>query len=85
LAGPTLIHLPLQFIVSCFGFVSKTKADDAFGTFWEPRIETSSIHFVGRHDSIVSAELSQGLIDACKPSCSASSRHRVVKTFAGGH
>lgn len=54
---------PFKFAVSCCGFQGATKY---YNGFYNPKISTPSLHVVAEFDTIVSAERSTKLADACE-------------------
>jgi predicted esterase len=59
--GP--IHPPLKFAVSYAGFGASTHA--LYRGFYEPKIATPTLHFLGSVDTVVSEERSLRLVEAC--------------------
>ncbi|EME43368.1 hypothetical protein DOTSEDRAFT_72694 [Dothistroma septosporum NZE10] len=54
---------PFKFAVSCCGFQGATKY---YNGFYNPKISTPSLHVVAEFDTMVSAERSTSLADACE-------------------
>lgn len=57
------VHPPLKFAVSYSGFGAATNA--LYQAFYQPKIQTPMLHFLGTVDTIVSEERSLRLVDAC--------------------
>ena len=57
------VHPPLKFAVSYSGFGASTNV--LYRSFYEPKISTSMLHFLGTVDTVVSEERSLRLVDAC--------------------
>ncbi len=77
LAEGEVIHPPLRFAISYSGFGAPSQRYQAF---YEPKIETPVLHFLGSLDSVVEESRSQRLIDAC-----AGKREERVVFHPGGH
>ena len=58
-----IVHPPLKFAVSYSGFGASANA--LYQAFYEPKIETPMLHFLGTVDTVVSEERSLRLVDAC--------------------
>ncbi|KAF2467198.1 dihydrofolate reductase [Lindgomyces ingoldianus] len=71
------IHPPLKFAVSYSGFAARGM--DLYKGFYEPKIKTPMLHFLGSLDAIVEEARSLALANACE-----SSDGRVVY-HPGGH
>ncbi|KAF2767918.1 hypothetical protein EJ03DRAFT_352673 [Teratosphaeria nubilosa] len=59
----SVVHPPLKFAVSYSGFGASTHA--LYRGFYEPRIATPMLHFLGSVDTVVSEERSLRLVEAC--------------------
>lgn len=57
------IQPPMKFAVSYSGFGASTNA--LYKAFYEPKISTPMLHFLGSVDTVVSEERSLRLVDAC--------------------
>ncbi|EME38810.1 hypothetical protein DOTSEDRAFT_57153 [Dothistroma septosporum NZE10] len=57
------IHPPLKFAVSYSGFGASTH--ELYHGFYEPKIQTPMLHFIGTLDTVVSEERSLNLVKAC--------------------
>ncbi|KAK4609291.1 Esterase inpF [Fulvia fulva] len=57
------IHPPLKFAVSYSGFGASTHP--LYHGFYEPKIRTPMLHFIGTVDTVVSEERSLRLVEAC--------------------
>lgn len=57
------VHPPLKFAISYSGFGASTNA--LYQAFYEPKITTPMLHFLGSVDTVVSEERSLRLVDAC--------------------
>lgn len=57
------IHPPLKFAVSYSGFGASTHP--LYRGFYEPKIQTPMLHFIGTVDTVVSEERSLRLVEAC--------------------
>ena len=71
-----LIHPPLKFVVSYSGFAATTNA--LYTPFYEPKITTPVLHFLGSVDTVVEEERSLRLVRSC------AGKERVVR-HPGGH
>jgi Serine hydrolase (FSH1) len=58
-----LIHPPLKFAVSYSGFGAST--NDLYKAFYEPKIRTPMLHFLGSVDTVVEEMRSLRLVHAC--------------------
>lgn len=58
-----VVHPPLKFAVSYSGFGASTNA--LYQAFYEPKIATPMLHFLGTVDTVVSEERSLRLVEAC--------------------
>ncbi|KAI9716133.1 MAG: hypothetical protein M1812_005561 [Candelaria pacifica] len=72
-----VIHSPLSFAISYSGFGAPS---ERYRAFYEPKIETPVLHFLGSLDSVVEESRSQQLIDAC-----VGKREERVVFHPGGH
>ncbi|KAI9882351.1 MAG: H(+)-transporting V1 sector ATPase subunit A [Watsoniomyces obsoletus] len=59
----TVIHPPLKFVVVYSGFKAM---QECYQAFYEPKIKTPVMHFLGRVDSVVEENRSLALVDACE-------------------
>lgn len=57
------VHPALKFAISYSGFGAST--NDLYQAFYEPKIATPMLHFLGSVDTVVSEERSLRLVDAC--------------------
>ena len=71
------VHPPLKFAVSYSGFGASTNA--LYQAFYEPKIKTPMLHFLGSLDTVVEEARSLRLVNACEVS-----EGRVVY-HPGGH
>jgi predicted esterase len=71
------IHPPLKFAVSYSGFAAT--GTDLYKAFYEPKISTPMLHFLGTLDAVVEEKRSLALVEACE-----NSEGRVVY-HPGGH
>lgn len=60
--GSRLIHPPLRFAVCYSGFVAPHLT---YAAFYEPRIRTPVLHFIGSLDTVVEEGRSLKLVEAC--------------------
>lgn len=58
-----LVHPPLKFAVSYSGFGASANA--LYQAFYEPKIRTPMLHFLGSVDTVVEEKRSLRLVDAC--------------------
>lgn len=58
------IHPPLKFAVSYSGFGASTNA--LYQAFYDPKIKTPMLHFLGSVDTVVEEARSLRLVDACE-------------------
>ncbi|KAF2090071.1 hypothetical protein K490DRAFT_13920, partial [Saccharata proteae CBS 121410] len=75
--GGAPVHAPLRFCVSYSGFAPT--ANPLYQAFYEPRIRTPTLHFLGSVDTVVEEKRSLALVEACERS-----EGRVVY-HPGGH
>ncbi|KAF1958936.1 dihydrofolate reductase [Byssothecium circinans] len=73
----SVIHPPLKFAVSYSGFVAG--GVDTYRGFYEPKIKTPMLHFLGTLDAVVEEKRSLALVERCEES-----EGRVVY-HPGGH
>lgn len=71
------IHPPFKFAVSYSGFAARGR--DLYKAFYEPKITTPMLHFIGTLDTVVEEARSLALVAACQES-----EGRVVY-HPGGH
>lgn len=71
------VHPPLKFAVSYSGFAAKGL--NPYHAFYEPKIKTPVLHFLGSLDTVVDESRSLALVEACEES-----EGRVVY-HPGGH
>jgi fermentation-respiration switch protein FrsA (DUF1100 family) len=72
------IHPPLKFAVSYSGFAARGK--NPYHAFYEPKIKTPVLHFLGTQDVVVEEARSLALVQACEHS-----GERYVVYHPGGH
>lgn len=72
------IHPPLKFAVSYSGFAARGK--NPYHAFYEPKIKTPVLHFLGSQDVVVEEARSLALVEACERS-----DDRFVVYHPGGH
>lgn len=77
------VHAPLKFAVSYSGFGARNNA--LYQAFYEPKIETPMLHFIGSMDTVVSEERSLRLVDACVDGRGEVGRVPKVAYHPGGH
>lgn len=70
-------HPPLKFAVSYSGFAATGR--NPYGAFYDPKIKTPMLHFLGSLDTVVEESRSLALVEACEES-----EGRVVY-HPGGH
>ncbi|KAK7536975.1 serine hydrolase-domain-containing protein [Phyllosticta citribraziliensis] len=58
------VHPPLKFAVSYSGFAPA--ANELYQAFYEPKIKTPMLHFIGSLDTVVEETRSLRLVDACE-------------------
>ena len=73
----SVIHPPLKFAVSYSGFAARGM--DLYKAFYEPKIKTPMLHFLGTLDAVVEEKRSLALVENCEES-----EGRVVY-HPGGH
>lgn len=73
-----VVHPPLKFAVSYSGFLAAGK--NPYKAFYEPKIETPMLHFLGTQDVVVEEARSLALVEAC-----AHTEERYVVYHPGGH
>lgn len=76
-----LVHAPLKFAVSYSGFGASTNVK--YASFYEPKIATKMLHFLGQVDTVVEESRSLRLVDACVEGAGEGAK-RVVY-HPGGH
>ncbi|KAH7078405.1 serine hydrolase-domain-containing protein [Paraphoma chrysanthemicola] len=59
-----VIHAPLKFAVSYSGFAARGK--NPYHAFYEPKIKTPVLHFLGTQDVVVEEARSLALVEACE-------------------
>ncbi|KAF1941573.1 FSH1-domain-containing protein [Clathrospora elynae] len=72
------VHAPLKFAVSYSGFAARGK--NPYHAFYEPRIATPILHFLGTQDVVVEEARSLALVKACTHS-----EDKYVVYHPGGH
>ncbi|KAH9868596.1 hypothetical protein J1614_007668 [Plenodomus biglobosus] len=75
---PTPIHPPLKFAVSYSGFAPTDLAP--YTPFYNPRIATPILHFLGSQDVVVDEQRSLALVRACERDAD-----RYIVYHPGGH
>lgn len=78
-----IIHAPLKFSVSYSGFGAST--NDLYQAFYEPKIETPMLHFIGSVDTVVEEARSLRLVDACVTGKGTAGGVARVVYHPGGH
>lgn len=73
------VHPPLSFAVSYSGFVP-SPLPPLYAAFYEPKIATPMLHFLGTLDTVVSEERSLALVKACEKS-----GEETIVRHPGGH
>jgi predicted esterase len=58
------VHAPLKFAVSYSGFAARGK--NPYHAFYEPKIKTKMLHFLGTQDVVVEEARSLALVEACE-------------------
>lgn len=72
------IHPPLKFAVSYSGFAARGM--NPYHAFYEPKIQTPVLHFLGMQDVVVEEARSLALVKACEHS-----EEKYVVYHPGGH
>lgn len=72
------IHPPLKFAVSYSGFAARGM--NPYHAFYEPKIKTPMLHFLGTQDVVVEEARSLALVQACEHS-----EDKYVVYHPGGH
>jgi len=78
-----VIHPPLKFAVSYSGFGAAT--NDLYQAFYEPKISTPMLHFLGSVDTVVEEARSLRLVDACVTGDKVEGQVARVVYHPGGH
>ena len=78
-----VIQEPLKFAVSYSGFGAAT--NELYKAFYEPKIKTPMLHFLGSVDTVVEEARSLRLVDACATTDGAESSVARVVYHPGGH
>ncbi|KAL5117679.1 hypothetical protein ACEQ8H_004427 [Pleosporales sp. CAS-2024a] len=74
-------HPPLRFAVSYSGFALSAGGDtNPYRAFYEPKIKTKMLHFLGMQDVVVDEARSLALVEACEHT-----GDRFVVYHPGGH
>ncbi|KAF1913812.1 serine hydrolase-domain-containing protein [Ampelomyces quisqualis] len=73
-----VIHPPLKFAVSYSGFAARGK--NPYHAFYEPKIKTKMLHFLGTQDVVVEEARSLALVEACE-----NKEEKYVVYHPGGH
>lgn len=77
------VHVPLEFAVSYSGFADTTSA--LYMGFYEPKIATPMLHFLGSVDTVVEEKRSLRLVDACVNGRGGEGTESRVVYHPGGH
>jgi fermentation-respiration switch protein FrsA (DUF1100 family) len=77
------VQEPLKFAVSYSGFGASTNA--LYQAFYEPKIQTPMMHFLGSLDTVVSEERSLRLVEACENRKGKDGGVQRVVYHPGGH
>lgn len=77
------VQPPMRFAVSYSGFGASTNA--LYQSFYEPKIQTPMLHFIGSVDTVVSEERSLRLVDACVKGRGTEGGGPRVVYHPGGH
>jgi hypothetical protein len=80
------IHPPVKFAVSYSGFSAAGAAIgnwEMYQAFYEPKIRTKMLHFIGQVDTLVSEERSLRLVESCAEGRGEGGKRLVV--HPGGH
>lgn len=78
-----MIHPPLRFAVSYSGFGASTH--ELYKAFYEPKIQTPMMHFLGSVDTVVSEDRSLRLVEACVDENGKKGGVQRVVYHPGGH
>jgi len=78
-----VVHARMKFAVSYSGFGASTNA--LYQAFYEPKIATPMLHFLGSVDTVVSEERSLRLVDACTGGRGEEGKVPKVVYHPGGH
>lgn len=78
-----VIQEPLKFAVSYSGFGAAT--NDLYQAFYEPKIKTPMLHFLGSVDTVVEESRSLRLVDACVTGRGVDGGVARVVYHPGGH
>ena len=78
-----LCHAPLKFAVSYSGFGATT--NKLYSAFYEPKIATPMLHFLGSVDTVVEEARSLRLVDACVDARGVKGGVGRVVYHPGGH
>ncbi|KAL1301587.1 hypothetical protein AAFC00_005819 [Neodothiora populina] len=78
-----VIHPPLKFAVSYSGFGAGT--NELYRAFYEPKIQTPMLHFIGSVDTVVEEDRSLRLVDACAAGRGAQGGVSRLVYHPGGH
>jgi predicted esterase len=76
--GQGIIHPPLKFAVSYSGFAAR--GQNPYQVFYEPKIKTKMLHFLGTQDVVVEEARSLALVQACE-----NNEDKYVVYHPGGH
>lgn len=74
----TAVHPPLKFAVSYSGFLAG--GENPYRAFYDPKIQTPILHFLGTQDVVVEEARSLALVKAC-----VHTEERYVVYHPGGH
>ncbi|CAO2657502.1 Nn.00g036280.m01.CDS01 [Neocucurbitaria sp. VM-36] len=77
-AAGGIVHPPLKFAVSYSGFLAV--GENPYRAFYEPKIQTPVLHFLGTQDVVVDEKRSLALVNAC-----AHADEKYVVYHPGGH
>ena len=77
-AGGSAIHPPLKFAVSYSGFLAM--GENPYRAFYDPKVQTPILHFLGTQDVVVEEARSLALVKAC-----AHADEKYVVYHPGGH
>lgn len=81
-AFESLKHPPLRFAVSYSGFGAN---NPLYGAFYDPKIQTPMMHFLGSVDTVVEEKRSLRLADACAVDRNSEEGRKRVVYHPGGH